>query len=232
MMKRISIFSLLASITALAASGCGDNNADQLLGRGGPGSVDEDAGVTPATAPPGVPKTCGNAQKSYVGFGQVKLEATRLDVASGLDRTRAKPYGMLIDDYKRVLGVTPSVLGESGATFGQAPDRWFTEPAPTAVSLYQAYRVAFEGCLEYTKTDPKYAAAPTAASAATECTAMERKFWSQVPIPDEVAACAGVATSDSATETVPAGGMRPTAPRRRWAYACASVLTAPGFMNF
>ena len=49
--------------------------------------------------------------------------------------------------------------------------------------------------------------------------------------PEEIQACVDVAVSDSLEEAVPAGGKKATDPRRRWAYSCASVLTAPGFLT-
>ena len=42
-----------------------------------------------------------------------------------------------------------------------------------------------------------------------------------------------VAVNDSTMEAQPGGQpAKATDPRRRWAYACASVLTAPGFVMF
>jgi len=219
-------FVAIASLVA-ACDGSGgdlDSPTDDVPGA-------EDPGAAAATAP----KSCTELQTSYAGFGGTKLEAGRLEAAIGVDRARSKPYEMLVDEYKRALAATaiPTVLGESGPTFGQAQDRWFVEPTPSAVSIYQAYRVAFEGCLTYTKTDPKYGVAPAADTATAECTSMQRTFWSRTPSPDEVAACVEVAVTDSVTELQPGGTTsQATDPRRRWSYACASVLTAPGFLTF
>lgn len=216
-----------AAAATLMVVGC-DGEAGELEGRG-----NRNPNGDPSATEPPKPLTCIDKQTQYKGFGGIQLESDRPLAEVGLDRTRVKPYAMLVDEYKRVLGVTPSVLAESGPTFGEAPDRWLTEPSPTAVALYQAYRVAFEGCLAYTKTDAKYAAAPTTATATAECTAMERKFWSQTPIPAEIQACVTVAVTDSTMEQQPGGQpAKATDPRRRWAYACASVLTAPGFVMF
>ena len=162
------------SAVALVAAGC-DGEAGELEGGRSKNANPEPGG--PGEPPKAI--TCIDKQTQYKGFGGIQLESDRPLAEVGLDRSRMKPYGMLVDEYKRVLGVAPSVLAESGPTFGEAPDRWLTEPAPTAVALYQAYRVAFEGCLAYTKTDAKYAANPTTATATAECTAMQRKFWSQ-----------------------------------------------------
>jgi hypothetical protein len=217
----------VAGVTVISV-GC-DDSADELAGGRPKKGADDPA----AAGDPPPPQSCLEKQTPYKGFGGTQLEADRQNAEIGLDRTRMKPYAMLVDEYKRVLGVTPTVLGESGPTFGEPPDRWLTEPQPTAVTLYQAYRVAFEGCLTYTKTDAKYAANPTTETATAECTAMQRKFWSQTPIPAEIQACVGVAVNDSTMEQQPGGQpAKATDPRRRWAYTCASVLTAPGFVMF
>jgi hypothetical protein len=56
-------------------------------------------------------------------------------------------------------------------------------------------------------------------------------MWSRTPTPAEIDACVKVAVTDSVTET-PATGARQTTPVRRWAYACASVLTSAGFLTY
>lgn len=219
----LAVTAALASFVAACSSDGGDLGfpADDTPGADTP---------APDTHTP----TCSELQKSYTGFSGQKLEAGRLEAPIGIDRARMKPYEALGDDYKRVLaGVTPTVLGESGPTFGQAPDRWFIEPQPGAVSLYQAYRIAFEGCLEYTKTDAKYAAAPTPDTAGPACAAMARAFWSQTPSPDEIAACTDYAVNGANEEAAPGGKTTvSTDPRRRWAYACAAVLTTTGFLTY
>jgi hypothetical protein len=52
---------------------------------------------------------------------------------------------------------------------------------------------------------------------------MARKFWSRAPSDDEVKACTDVALTDTASE--------PDA-KRRWAYTCASLLSASGFLTY
>jgi hypothetical protein len=51
---------------------------------------------------------------------------------------------------------------------------------------------------------------------------MQRKFWQRTPAPDETQACADL-TLGLTTEANP---------RRRWAHACASILTATGFTTY
>ena len=52
---------------------------------------------------------------------------------------------------------------------------------------------------------------------------MARKFWNKTPAPQEIQACVDVATTGAAKE--------PDA-RRKWAYACASVMTSAGFLTY
>ena len=63
--------------------------------------------------------------------------------------------------------------------------------------------------------------ARTAATADTECINFQKKFWSRTPSAAETAACVTFATSAVNNDANA---------RRRWAYACASVLTSTGFL--
>ena len=224
---------------------CGDNGGG-ANGGGTTGSADPNGTTAPANAPPA--PLCADTGKAHIGLGGDDLTAGRDDTtASGGDRSRMKPYSVLVSEYPRVLGSTnnPSLIGQSSSTFGSPPTRWYAEPQPSAVTLYQAYRVAFEGCemltgavqnsAGQTAGDPKYQAMPTAQTAATECTAWTRKFWSRDATPDEVQACVDVAVTDSVSETISDNGnlttSTTTAPRR-WAYACATVLSATGFLAY
>ena len=206
---------------------CGADDSDELLGGPGP------TGPTkPGEEAPKPPPTCADLQTKYAGFGGTKLEAGRTDYVLGAEHTRTKPFEALRDDYKRLFGVEPASLASSGPTFGDAPAHWYIEPSPGAVSLYQSYRVAFEACLGETKTDPKWAAPPTSESAKAQCAEWQRKFWSRTPPAESIAACAKVAETDSLEEAAPGGASKDTEPRRRWAYACASVLTAGEFVMY
>jgi hypothetical protein len=122
-----------------------------------------------------------------------------------------------------VLGNTPASLAGAATTFGQPPARWYEEPVAGAVSLQTALAIAFDGCLTYTATDAQYGSAPTAATASAVCADMARKFWSRTPASGDIQACVDVAVTGTASETNA---------RRRWAYACASVLTAAGFLTY
>jgi hypothetical protein len=167
---------------------------------------------------------CADMAAKYVGFGKSDLLSDRVDAVAGVNRQRFKPYSALTAEYPRVTKMAaPALLGQSGSTFGQPVARWNQEPEGSAVNLYTAFRIAFESCLTLTATSEKYAAAPTDASAGGECSAFARSFWSRTANPDEIKACVQVATVDSTKETDV---------RRRWAYTCASVLSAAGFLTY
>lgn len=213
--------------------GCSASDETDLTRRGGaPGESGTLTGETPGdgtNAPGGAgpgstpAQQCKDLSRKYTGLGGSDLIASRADELAGANRARVKPYSSLGNEFTRVIAVNPALLQTSAAAFGSDPARWSVEPQANAVSLYTHFRVAFQGCLTYTATDAKYAAAPTDAAAGTECAAMQRKFWSRTPQAAEIDACKRVAITDSAKETDP---------RRRWAYTCATILTATGFTSF
>ncbi len=97
------------------------------------------------------------AGKTYVGLGNVKLTAgriTRKDIPEGGDRSRVKPYDALISEFGRIMGSPPQSLLDNPATFLEAPDRWYIEPASNAISIFATYRAAYESALDYVATDP------------------------------------------------------------------------------
>ncbi len=157
----------------------------------------------------------------HLGFGGTDFTAGRMAGAIGVDRRRVKPHAALASEFERALGKVPSDLGSSAAAFGVVPARWYTEPTAGAVSLYTLYSLAFGACYD-TMTDAKYEQMPTAASAAAECAALQRKIWQRTPTPDEAKACVDGAVG-STDESVA---------RRRWAHTCASIMTAAGFTTY
>jgi hypothetical protein len=161
--------------------------------------------------------------RSYEGFGGAQLTQDRKEADVGLERARAKPFTALQTEYPRVLGNTPVLLAESESTFGLTPPRWYPKVDPNAVSLYQAYRIAFQGCLTLTAQPAQYNQLPTIDTARTECTAWAKKFWSRNAMGAEIEACTNVIGVYSSSETNL---------RRRWAHGCASVLTASDFLTF
>lgn len=172
------------------------------------------------SAPVETPTGC-NGSLLYAGFGGLSLDGDRLDQLVGTDRMRVKPYPMLVTDYGRVLGATPSSIQNQGQTFNQPGTRWAEEQELSAVSMYQAFRASFQGCLTYTASGAQFGANPTAATANTECANFQRKFWSRTPTAAETTACVSFATSAVNNDTNA---------RRRWAYTCAAVLTSAGFL--
>ncbi len=177
-------------------------------------------GDPPPPSPP--PPHCALG-KTYTGFGGSNLNATRTDGDIGVDRSRVKPFAALAREYPRVLGNTPGLLSGADSTFGAVADRWFDEPEASAVSLYTAYRVAFQGCLTLTTSPAKYGTAPSNTTADAECTAWALSMWARAPTAAELAACHNVAMVDTAAETNA---------RRRWAYTCAAVLSSAGFLTY
>ena len=161
--------------------------------------------------------------RSYRGFGGTELTQDRKEADIGLERARTKPFAALATEYPRVLGNTPDLLSQSESTFGLTPPRWYPKGEPNAVSLYQAYRIAFQGCLTLTAQPAQYAQLPTVQSATVECASWAKKFWGRSAMTPELEACANVIGVYSTSETTL---------RRRWAHGCASVLTSSDFLTF
>jgi hypothetical protein len=173
-------------------------------------------------ADPLAPK-CTDVGVSHLGFGGTKLEDKRANAPMGADRARIKPYSALKGEYERAIGVVPASLQTAGPSFGSPPERFSSEPRASAIQVYTAFRVAFDGCLTYTEKAAELASAPTPETASAQCTAMARKFWSRAPTKEEVEQCTQVAMVDSASEATP---------RRRWAYTCATLLSSAGFLTY
>ncbi len=213
----------LSAFAVIFVAACSSEDGDPLRGRntGAPADPAAPPAVDPAAPPAVDPATCGG--KTFTGFDGENLTMKRAVANVGVDRGRFKPYDALAGEYARVLGTTPASLTAAADTFGKADARWFEEPAVGGVVLQTSFKIAFDGCLTYTATSPDFAAAPTAASAGAKCGEMARKFWSRTASPDQLTACTDVALTGAATEPDP---------RRKWAYACASVLNAAGFVTY
>jgi hypothetical protein len=213
----------LSVLVALFVAACSSEDGDQLRGRNN--AAPTDPGAAPAVdpnAPPTVdPATCGG--KTFTGFDGENLTQKRVVANAGVDRGRFKPFDALAGEYARVLGNTPASLAAEADTFGKAEPRWYDEPAVGGVVLQTSFKIAFDGCLTFVASSADYAAAPTAATASTKCAEMARKFWSRTASPDQITDCSDVALTGAAAEPDP---------RRKWAYACASVLNAAGFVTY
>jgi hypothetical protein len=251
-LRQIVITSLVVLVLVTSAAACSGpdclskgadgscSDSPSASGAGGPGDG-ADGGAGTGTGTTSAP-LCTVFGKPHVGLGGDDVAAKADGPPSG-DRARAKPFTALLTEYGRVLGSdnAPASIANDGPTFGVAADRWYLEPIASAVFVSTAFDVAFEGCLKLTgdiaggSADAKYAAPPTKETASLECADWTLRFWSRPATPDQIDACVSVAT-DTTSETYGRPSIdettRATTPQRRWAYACASVLAATGFLTF
>jgi hypothetical protein len=158
--------------------------------------------------------------RSYVGFDQNKLEQKRPDEAVDLNRARFKPFSVMADEYKRVLGVVPKSLAPAREAFGDAPERWYAEPTHSGVSLTTIFNVGLDGC---TATVAERTKAPTAETATAFCKDLMEKAYSEDPTAEQVAVCVDLATTKLASVTDV---------RSRWAQVCASILSSTPFLTY
>jgi len=161
--------------------------------------------------------------RTYLGFAGTPLETTRPAIEAGSDRLRLKPFTALAEEYARALGLASFDTKAYAATFGRPPARWFGEPAASANTVYAAFALAYEACTQHTATAPLFADAPTATSAGLACRQFARAAWHREATDDEAAACVTY-TTDQTNAADPA--------RKRWAYSCAAVLSASGFLAY
>ena len=175
--------------------------------------------VTPVTPP-----RC-DMGKTYTGFAGTELTAGRIDGDIGPERSRIKPFTALVGEFPRVLANTPAMLADPSVanTYSITAPRWVSEPVASGVTVYTTYRIAFQGCLTATAAPAQYKTLPSNTTAATECAQWSQKFWSRTATQPEIDACVKVAMVDTMTETTAV---------RRWAYTCASVMTAAGFTTY
>jgi hypothetical protein len=215
-MKKIIVTMTLAAVSLLA---CEETEGEGF--RRGNRNPGDDGAEQDAAQDPNEPGGCALGAK-HVGFAGEDFAASRTAGGIGKDRRRIKPFSALKSEIERVLGTSPATLSQSAAAFGDVPVRWYAEPVAGAVSLYTTASLVFTACYD-AMSAPTYTQAPTAATAATECAALQRKAWQRTPTPDETKACVDLAVTASASEP---------SPRRRWAQACASVMTSAGFISY
>ncbi len=144
-------------------------------------------------------------------------------IAARSDRMRLKPFTALATEYSRALGLASFDTSAFAATFGKPPARWFSEPAASASTVYGAFALAFAACTQHTASDAQYASAPDAATADPICRDHARRAWSREATEPEVAACVDYTVN----KTNPAD-----AAPKRWAYSCAAVVSATGFLAY
>lgn len=221
-MKRTSYLLAFAAVIAFAALGCGDDPNSLTGGRDRVGNADRDGENSGDTAS-ALQCTEAPVGRSYTLFDGSKMEAKRENENVGVNRARVKPFAAMEKEFQRVLGVVPPSLKGAAGSFDVPAARWYGEAEYSAISLHAMAEIAYEGCLAYTKASPAFAAPPTEESARTECSHLMRRAWSRSPSPDEIGGCADLATKTLADEKDIG---------RRWAYACASVLSASQFLTF
>jgi hypothetical protein len=176
--------------------------------------VGNDAGVDPPVC---------EVTRSYLGFGNRALEASRPMLEAGADRLRLKPFTALAVEYANALGLASFETAAYAATFGKPPARWFAEPAASANTIYAAFALAYGACTQHTATDATFAAAPDTTSATLACHAFAQRAWHRDATDEETAACVSFAIDKTGSVSDP---------RKRWAYTCASVLSASGFLTY
>lgn len=209
----IERFILIAMVGACVGEAPSDTAGDDTAGdEAADDSGDDDDGM----------QSCSTA-RTYAGFDGAPLEAGRAVLVAGSDRLRTKPYAALAEEYDRALGLDGTTTREYAATFGQAPDRWFTEPLPSASTLYASFALAYRACTQHTGGTAGYDQAPTPSSADAICRARAKAAWGRDATDVEAAACVDFAVATT-TATDP--------PAKRWAYTCAAVLTAADFLTY
>jgi hypothetical protein len=214
---------LIPVLVSVAVAGCADHATIDIKMQTNPNipvepvvkPVDPKDPVTP------VEEVCDQGF-NYQGFGGMRLEVGRDEDQVGFDRDRVKPLTALRGEYARVLGTTPALLDSLSNTFGATPPRWYIEPESNAVSLYSSMRVAFVGCLSVTAT-ADYDEMPDINNAPAKCAAFAHRFWSRDANTEELESCVELVTNKT--------GEEPLA-RRKWAYACASVLSSASFLTY
>lgn len=199
----------------------GDKNGDGIPDDEQETVGDDDDSLDPASKDPTQPGACKEGI-AHPGFANFNFVSDRKPGAIGENRRRIKPYTALTADFQRATGNTPAGLAAAKAAFGDTPARWYSEPTAGAVSLYTTYTLAFTACYD-SMTQANFATAPTAATADEQCKTMQRKTWQRSPTPDEIKGCTELLTTGLATETDA---------RRRWAHACASIMTSSGFTTY
>ncbi len=160
--------------------------------------------------------------RSYLGLGGQPLEAERVVLAAGTERMRLKPYGALAAEYTRALGLSTFDASAYATTFGAPPKRWFQEPQASANTVYASFALSYDACTQYAAGNPGLSSAPAPSLAAEVCRDLAHRAWHRTMTDDQLAACTGYAIDQTGAD----------APAQRWAYACAAVLSAAGFLSY
>ncbi len=207
---RNHLYSTLVAALALSVAAC----AGEITSTG-----DDDGSGSGSDEP----VTC-QAARAYTDIGGTALGADRPTIEPGTDRIRIKPYAALAAEYKAALGLTTAFDTSAFApTFGKPPARWFAEPQASANTIYAAFALAYDGCTQKMATDGQYAAAPSQMAAEVVCHDLVRRAWHREATAAETTSCVDYAVNQTVTSDPP---------RTRWAYTCAAVLSASGFLAY
>jgi hypothetical protein len=182
----------------------------------------EGEGEGSGSGEPEAPVVCTQARE-YKNMGGEDLTADRPTIAVSTDRLRMKPYASLAEEYKRSLGLTDFSTVAFAGTFGKPPARWYEESTASASTIYAAFALAYDGCTRKAAAGGDFDLVPSATIADRVCRDLARVAWNREATDDEAAACATYAVNQT----------RATDPARtRWAYTCATVLTATHFIAY
>jgi hypothetical protein len=210
----------------LIVAACASNDDDLLLG-GTPGTGGPN-GADPAGSNPVLECRTDKVGREYKTFDGTSLIQSRATKALGVDRARVKPLPILYGDIERVLGKMPQPVATAflaaAPSFDLPPVRWFEETKATGIGISTYFELTFSAALAHIEANPaSYAALPTAESAKKVCDEMAHVAWRRRPSAAEVTQCTELATTKLAKET---------APKKRWAYVIASVLSTADFLSY
>jgi hypothetical protein len=210
-MLKALIATTLLSIFVVACA----TEADELTnGKGGrhktgSGSDDADGDGIPDDQEPGTTAEALECKQGipHPGFANFDFVSDRKPGVIGDNRRRVKPFSAMASEFQRALGAAPANLDQSAAAFGDVPARWYSEPTAGAVSLFTTYNLAFTACYDNNQIQ--------------DCAQLQRKIWERTPTPDETTACEDFVN-----------GLAEPDPKRKWAHACASIMSSAGFTTY
>ncbi|MER2564371.1 MAG: hypothetical protein ABTQ32_26815 [Myxococcaceae bacterium] len=194
--------------------------------------------VTPISEPEPVVRLpaaveCNGAStgRSYQGFAGEALDADRLPLAAGQDLARVRD-GSDLGSFFESRGIPGARVDNSIVqTFGVVPEHWFANPQASFASVYAAYAMAFQGCLQKMKNPANYhpfghadfAAPANATSGPRGCQTIARLLWKREMNTEELAGCVDYTLEVQSLESEV---------KRQWASVCASVAGAAPFLIY
>lgn len=209
---------IVSTLLSLSVVACVSESDELSNGKGGKGKssggtdgVDLDGDGIPDDQEPGNTTTTALECKQGIphpGFAAFDFVSDRKPGEIGDNRRRVKPFTALNSEFTRAVGGVPAGLATSAATYGDVPARWYAEPQAGAVSLFTTYSLAFTACYDQ--------------AVEQDCAKLQRKIWQRTPSADETKTCTDFVASLT-TETDA---------KRKWAHACASIMSSAGFTTY